>query len=51
MEVPLYSMPPNKLVKLIFIILSLYPRHTKYAMEVYSFRLFSVCVCECMCAC
>ena len=28
----------------------LYPRHTKYAMGVYSFRL-SVCVCVCVCVC
>ena len=27
----------------------LYPRHTKYAMGVYSFRLFCVCVCACVC--
>ena len=26
----------------------LYPRHTKYAMGVYSFRLFCVCVCACL---
>ena len=29
--------------------LLLYPRHTRYAMGVYSFRLFCVCVCVCLC--